>query len=269
MVYYYFVVPINSAGTGTEQSDTGFSAAPIPNQPPVVSIIGGNQTIADTDAAAGESVNVSATATDNDGTVVLTEWLINNSVVATGLNPTLALPDGDTDVTFRATDDDGDSTTDTVTLTVQAPANQPPLVGIIGGNQTIADTDATPGESVSLSATATDNDGTVVLTEWLIDNIVVGTGLNVTGVLLDGNTVVAVPLTSKLKKQRPHNVVIPQHQIIKDAYCKDTLSDSVALADQIRTLDKARLEQKIGRLSQTATIGLVETGLAFMLGISN
>ena len=56
--------------------------------------------------------------------------------------------------------------------------------------------------------------------------------------------------------------------MVKDPQCTDKLLDSVALTDQIRTLDKSRLQQpKIGRLSQTATIGLVETGLAFLFGL--
>ena len=56
--------------------------------------------------------------------------------------------------------------------------------------------------------------------------------------------------------------------MIKDPQCTDQLYDSVALTDQIRTLDKRRLKQpKIGSLSQTATIGLVETGLAYLFGI--
>ena len=84
-----------------------------------------------------------------------------------------------------------------------------------------------------------------------------------------GRTVVAVPLTSKLNKKRPHCIVIPERYMVRDQGCTDRLSDSVALSDQIRTLDKTRLRQKIGHLSQTATIGLVETGLAYLFGISN
>ena len=83
-----------------------------------------------------------------------------------------------------------------------------------------------------------------------------------------GNTVAAVPHTSKLNKQRPHCIVIPESHMVKDPQCTDKLLASVALTDQIRTLDKSRLQQpKIGRLSQTATIGLVETGLAFLFGL--
>ena len=91
------------------------------NQDPVVNISSGNRTIADTDNAAGESVSFTGTATDSDGTIATTEWLVGGSVVATGLNPSISLPNGSTVVTFKATDNEGDSSTKTVTITVQAP----------------------------------------------------------------------------------------------------------------------------------------------------
>ena len=94
---------------------------PPPNVAPEVSVAGGSRTVSGSDGFAGEFVSWSATATDTDGTVVSTEWLINNSVVAVGLNPTIALPDGQTDMTFKATDDDGASSSVTVTITVEAP----------------------------------------------------------------------------------------------------------------------------------------------------
>ena len=74
----------------------------------------------DTDSLAGESVLFTATASDSDGDIVSSEWLINNSVVATGLTPSIALSDGSSVVTFRATDDDGDATTTSVTIFVAA-----------------------------------------------------------------------------------------------------------------------------------------------------
>ena len=92
---------------------------------PVVAISGGNRTIAYTDNAAGESVSFTGTATDSDGTVAATQWLINGIEVGTGLNATLSLPNGSTVVTFKATDDDGKSSTTTATITVASPAYEP------------------------------------------------------------------------------------------------------------------------------------------------
>jgi hypothetical protein len=92
---------------------------------PSVSISGGDRTIADTDDSAGETVSFTATATDSDGTIASTQWLVDGSEVAIGLSATLSLPDGSTVVTFKAIDDDGASSTTTTTITVASPAHEP------------------------------------------------------------------------------------------------------------------------------------------------
>ena len=94
---------------------------------PTVSIIcpncqysyGGDLIIADSDGAAGESISFTGTATDSDGTITTTEWLIDGSVVATGLTPTISMSDGVASVTFKATDNDGNSSIATVEITVK------------------------------------------------------------------------------------------------------------------------------------------------------
>jgi len=95
-----------------------------PNVIPNVAIVGGNRSISDTDGVAAELVNLSATATDSDGTVATTEWLVSDDVVATGLTLNIALPDGATEVTFRATDNYGGTSSTTATITVNAPPLQ-------------------------------------------------------------------------------------------------------------------------------------------------
>ncbi len=89
---------------------------------PVVSITGGNnQFISDADNIKGETVTLTATATDSDGTIVSTQWLVSRRVVATGTTATLSLLDGATSVTFRATDNSGATSSTTATITVAAP----------------------------------------------------------------------------------------------------------------------------------------------------
>ena len=69
--------------------------------------------------------------------------------MATGTSANLALDDGSTTVTFRATDDgrtaddshsNGASSSTSVTITVAA-ANIPPSVSISGGDRSVSDTD--------------------------------------------------------------------------------------------------------------------------------
>ena len=75
----------------------------------------------DTRVTAGETVSFTGTATDSDGTITTTQWLVGGSVVATGLNATISLPNRSTVVTFKATDNEGASSTTTATITVATP----------------------------------------------------------------------------------------------------------------------------------------------------
>ena len=85
----------------------------------------GDKAVSDIDSAAGESVSFTAAATDSDGTIESTQWLVDGVEVATGLSATLSLPNGSTVVTFKATDDDGASSITTATITVASPAYEP------------------------------------------------------------------------------------------------------------------------------------------------
>ena len=167
-----------------------------PNASPSVSISGGNRSITDTDGNAGETVAVSATATDSDGSVSSTEWLVGGAVVATGTSANLSLDDGATTVTFRATDGEGASSSTSVTIAVAAPSeNAIPAVSISGGDRTVSDSDGTAGEIVSMSGTATDSDGSIASTEWLISGVVVATGVSANLSLVDGSNTVTFRAT--------------------------------------------------------------------------
>ena len=63
--------------------------------------------ITDTDGLPGETVSLSATATDPDGSVISTEWLLDGSVMATGTSSELRLDDGYRDIFFKVIDDEG------------------------------------------------------------------------------------------------------------------------------------------------------------------
>lgn len=79
-------------------------------------------------------------------------------------------------------------------------------------------------------------------------------------------TVVVVPMSTTVDNQPPYRIVIPVSQIMKDISSKSHLEKCVAKTDQVRVIDKSRLEEKIGRLSQTATLA-VTLGLAFVFDI--
>ncbi len=183
------LVVLNEAGFYDSANVRFTVAAPASSQAaPVLSISGGDRSISDTDSAAGETVSFIATATDSDGSIASTTWLVGGEVVASGTSADLTLANGTNIVTFRATDDDGNSTSTSVTITVSAPvvANVAPVVTISGGDRTVSDSDASAGETVSLSASATDSDGSVSSTEWLVNGSVVATGTSANLSLSDG-----------------------------------------------------------------------------------
>lgn len=91
------------------------------NRAPIVSIVEGNLATLDTDGLSGETVSLSGSASDQDGTVVTTQWFIAGEEVATGLDAVLNLPNGTTSITLKATDDNGESSETSVTISVSAP----------------------------------------------------------------------------------------------------------------------------------------------------
>ncbi|RYY52512.1 MAG: T9SS type A sorting domain-containing protein [Chitinophagaceae bacterium] len=139
---------------------------PVANVAPVVNA-GADQTI----TLPANSVKLSATATDNDGTVVSYKWARYSGPTTFVLssiniaNPVLSgLVAGTYTFEVTATDDDGATGKDLVIITVKpAPAttNKPPTVDA-GAAKTIT----LPTSTVQLSATASDADGSIKSWKW-------------------------------------------------------------------------------------------------------
>ena len=83
-----------------------------------------------------------------------------------------------------------------------------------------------------------------------------------------GNTVVGVPLTTSdsLLEGPPYRITIPATEIVRDLAFVGEIKDSIAKTDQIRVLDKLRLEKKMGTLTKTAFIA-VGLGLSYLLDL--
>ncbi|AHM63608.1 PKD domain-containing protein [Flammeovirgaceae bacterium 311] len=140
-----------------------------PNQLPVVSA-GADQTI----TLPTDSLQLTGTAVDADGTIVSQSWtkidgpaasLSNQNTNTLRLNKLL---EGTYTFRFTALDNAGASQTDDVQVTVKPapvaptpPANLPPVVDA-GADRTIT----LPANSLSLLATASDPDGTVTAVKW-------------------------------------------------------------------------------------------------------
>jgi|ERR1700689_4669390 mRNA interferase MazF len=80
-------------------------------------------------------------------------------------------------------------------------------------------------------------------------------------------TVIIVPMSTTVANQPPYRIVIPVAEITRDVLYKGQLApQSVAKTDQVRVIDKSRLGERIGRLSQTATLS-VSLGLNYVFDI--
>ena len=146
----------------------------------------------DQTVASGAIATLDGTGSEgNDGTIASYAWLrtggtSNIGVTLSGTNT--ALPSFTADIltpgsdsvthifTLTVTDDSGESTTDTVTITVDAP-NLPPVANA-GPNQVVAH-----GTTVRLTGVGTDNDGDIASYSWARTG---GTGGPV--VLINANT---------------------------------------------------------------------------------
>ncbi|HEY8540116.1 MAG TPA: PKD domain-containing protein, partial [Steroidobacteraceae bacterium] len=151
---------------------------------------GPDQQLPDTDRLPGELVTLNGTASsDPDGDIVSYVWTnAAGQTIATGATALVRLPDGLHTITLTVTDATGAAASDTVNISVTAPAaNQLPIANA-GGDRVVPDTDGREGEDVSLDGTASrDPDGTIVSYEWLVGtNTLLATGATATVRLPDG-----------------------------------------------------------------------------------
>ncbi|WP_161810392.1 autotransporter outer membrane beta-barrel domain-containing protein [Steroidobacter agaridevorans] len=136
------------------------------NQAPVASINGGNQTVSDTDGAPGETVRLTASATDPEGELLTFAWFVGNdqTPVSTLQEPAIALPDGVSVVRVEITDANDETGSAEVTITV---GNATGPAANAGSDRSVADTDREDGEDVTLDASlSTDTDGQIVTYRW-------------------------------------------------------------------------------------------------------
>lgn len=162
---YYFVLTVadNAGATGTDTVIV--TVNPLPNQPPVANA-GEDQTI----TLPANSVNLSGTGTDPDGTIVSYSWAQisgPNSVMAANVNQqeisVQGLAEGVYVFEFTVKDNGGVIATDVVTVTVLAAPNQPP-VAFAGPDITID----LPVDSATVYGTGVDPEGGILSYSWQI-----------------------------------------------------------------------------------------------------
>lgn len=160
---------------------------------------GADQTVADSDGQFGENVTLNGSAsTDSDGTIASYQWIRNGLQIAAGSNPTVRLADGDNTITLQVTDDDGNTASDTLLVTVIGSPQALPLANA-GADRSIADSDSAPGENVVLDGSASsDADGTIVSYQWILDGVAIATGSTPTVHLPDGENLITLIVSDEL-----------------------------------------------------------------------
>ncbi|PTB90759.1 hypothetical protein C9994_16835, partial [Marivirga lumbricoides] len=164
---FTFTVIDNDGDTDSDQVTINVLPPP-PNEPPIANA-GSSFSI----TLPENSVNLQGIATDSDGTIVSTIWQqANGPSVANIASPNQEstnindLVEGVYTFSFTVTDDDGDSHTDNVQVTVlPEPPNEVPTVDA-GNDRNIT----LPTNSISLTAVASDNDGSISDYLWLINS---------------------------------------------------------------------------------------------------
>jgi sulfur relay (sulfurtransferase) complex TusBCD TusD component (DsrE family) len=158
-------VTVTSGGTGGGGTVIGL--------PPVVSIT------APTDGSSvlvGAPVTLSANASDPDGNIVSVQFFANNGSLATitsyPYNSTWTPTSlGKYTIVAKAIDNSGNAVT-SAAVTVSVSANQPPTVTLTNPSKAATIPAGTP---FTLSATASDSDGTVASVKFFANGILVGT----------------------------------------------------------------------------------------------
>ena len=146
------------------------------NQAPVADA--GDDLIAlDSDTNGNEPITLDGSGSnDPDGTIVSYVWTEGATQIATGSVANLNLLNGEHVITLTATDDDGLTASDTITVTV----NQLP-VARAGSDQALIDNDKNGTEEVFLDASAsTDPDGTLSDYLWFEGGTQIASGVTTT-----------------------------------------------------------------------------------------
>lgn len=126
-------------------------------------------------ALTGSTVALSANATDADGTIAQVEFFVNGTSVGVdntapyAVNYVASTP-GSKSITAVATDNSGGSTTSTA-VTINVASNNPPVVTLTAPSN--GSTVVAPAP-VTISATASDPDGTISQVEFFVNGVSVG-----------------------------------------------------------------------------------------------
>jgi RHS repeat-associated protein len=167
----YSLTAVATDNAGLQSTSAAQSITVLPNQPPTVSL-----SVPSTGLVAPANLTLTANAGDADGQVVKVEFyngstLLGSTSQAPFTTPWNAIAAGAYSLTAKVTDDKGATTISSpVSLTIAA--NQPPTIAL--STPTDGQKYAAPA-SVTLSATASDVDGTIAKVDFYQGTSLLGT----------------------------------------------------------------------------------------------
>ncbi len=160
---YRFELRVTDNLGATGRDTMTVTVNPLPNQPPVANA-GADLTI----TLPVNSVTLNGAATDGDGSIISYQWtkisgpatftIASSSTAQTAVN---GLVQGIYVFRLTVTDNNGASATDDVTVTVNPAPNQAPVANA-GPDRSIT----LPTNSLTVTGTGTDNDGSVASYQW-------------------------------------------------------------------------------------------------------
>ena len=168
----YLLTAKATDNVGATQSSPAVAVTVVNNVPPTVAL---TTPVKGQTFFTGQPVPLAASASDSDGTVSKVEFLVDGLTVAAVGSPPFTqawtpLGTGAHTVQARATDNAGAATTSTL-VTINVNQNAVPITAITAptSNQAFVS-----GQAITISATASDPDGTVAKLEFLADGAVIG-----------------------------------------------------------------------------------------------
>jgi len=173
--YSFTAVATDSDGATTTSAPVNVTVGGTTNQPPTVSLTSPSSGATFTAPA---SIAIAATASDSDGTVSQVDFYQGSTLLGSDTTSPYSytwgnVAAGSYSITAVARDNDGATrTSSAASVTVNSASNQAPTVTL---TSPAAGASFTAGANISLSATASDSDGTVARVEFYRGSTLVGT----------------------------------------------------------------------------------------------
>ena len=186
-----------ATGTILDDGDVG-------NQEPTADG-GADQTFSDNDGTGSETVTLSGSGFDPDGSIVAYEWTDGVNVLGTTATISPSLSVGIHTLTLTVTDNEGATGSDTVVVTVDA--NQAPSADA-GADQSAADADGSGEQVVTLIGSGSDPDGSITSYQWNDGATILGNAATISPTLSVGTHTLTFTITDNGGATSSDSVVV-------------------------------------------------------------